>query len=161
MATYADGICTLICSEYAASVSYKLWGAVLVTSDLCGRFRAGDHAVDCVEWAPYAGCSDADIEGSPSSINDGESVNCTLYLLYGAVKIHAVMAEGCADVGSWVCPCCLAEPDDGLAIADYICTADLVDDCSAAEAMPYEGCNWTACRSPDVSGYFAMCSACM
>lgn len=54
-------------------VSNKFKKASSVTDDLKGCHMSVDTTGDKHECAPYTGCSDHDLEGSTSTINDGES----------------------------------------------------------------------------------------
>lgn len=72
-------------------------GAARITYDFEGCFMTIDHSGWYLcECSHYAGCSDIDIEGTSSSINDGDPVVCTTYLCHESLKIHAVEAIGSA-----------------------------------------------------------------
>lgn len=55
-------------------MSNKFCKASLVTDDLKGCHMPCDTAGDKHECTPYTGCSDHDLEGSTSTMNDGESL---------------------------------------------------------------------------------------
>lgn len=80
-----------VSKENAHTTSNKLRGPTIITSDETDRKRAVESASDTDVRTHFAGRSDCESEGSPSTINDGEPVNVPIYLLTYALKIHCAI----------------------------------------------------------------------